>query len=180
MGIQHEVVNSAFKPCAQAAVNGESCARNFSRRRGVENFEVVADIPVRFGGKAELGRRKVSSYFLVFGIVFSYGYGFVGNVGNGQQRHFKIRLGGGKLSVQLLDFVAHFFHARNDFRRVFFLLFKRGNLSGFAVALGFQHFHFLQNVAALAIKLKYGVHVVFAASGLHGVFDEICVFHNKL
>ena len=177
--VEHKVPDCALQPCAEPAVNGKSCARDFGGGDRIENIERGSEIPMRFRLEVEFGGFEESADFHVFGVVLADRYGRIGNIRNGKHRHAKVCFDGNERGVEFFDLVAYRLHFCDKFGRVLFFLFEFRDLSRFAIAFGFENLDFPKDLFAARVEPYGGVHVVFAAASFHGGFYFIGVFHNE-
>ena len=135
------VDNGSFKSCTDILINSEACTCDFCGCVGVENTQILTQIPMRLRLKAEILRLTELSDFYIILVCITVGNGIVGNIGNCEHHAVKLVLYFTHLGIKRFNLFGYFFHF--------------GKNRGCILARLFHSRDFLCNLVLLCLKPLY-------------------------
>ena len=174
--IEHVVDEGPLQLGAPAPVEGEARPRDLRPAGEVEDFQILADVPVGLGFEVEDGLFAPVTDDGVFLGARAVLDGVVLDVGDDHDEVLDLRIHLGELRVEGLDPVRNRRHLCHEFRGVLFLLLQAPDLLGGLVALAPQGLHLLEDVPAALLGVDEGRKVDLLSPLEHLAADELGVF----
>ena len=154
MAVEEIADDGAFEPCAETAVNGEPCARNLACGCEIKDFQVFADVPMRFGFKIEFGGLAVAADLRIIPVIRTVRYALMGDIGYLHEHIVKLGVYLGQLGIERLDLIRNLLHLGKYIACIKPLLFEHRDFCAVLIALRLEGFDLNYQLAAFFVKLQ--------------------------
>ena len=179
MQVEHEVDQGSLQSSPQAPVESEAGARYLGGASEIQNSQILADIPVGFGGKGELGLFSPSADLRIVRFGLSDGYAVVGQIRDHGKKSVELLLDFPEVRVHCFDPLGNLLHLTGQFRCVLSGLFHGRDLFRGLILTVFEGFHFLEESPAVLVQTRELIKVHLRTALTSFLNDEVQVISHE-
>jgi len=177
--IQHEVDDRPFEQRTHPPVEREARPGDFRAAGEIEDAQVLADLPVRFGLEVEGRLFPPGPHDGVVRRARPADYGFVRQIRDREHQILQILFRLLQRIFQCLDPGRYLAHLCDDGGGIFLALLLFPDLLGYGIALAAQDLHLLEDGPSLLVETRENAEVDFLPSLQHLLPNEIEILPQK-